>query len=65
MNKSDNERPRLVGKEFAHGSCEADTFASTPPLEAFRLLVSDVATVTQETKGGESCDDVRRGTSVL
>ena len=47
INKGDLEntiiRCRLVGKEFNNGELEG-LFAGTPPLEALRLLLSDVAT---------------------
>ena len=39
-------RSRLVAKEFNTGA-EEGLFAATPPLEAVRLLLSDVATVRQ------------------
>ena len=53
-NKGDFDNPkirsRLVGKEFRTGPDDA-LFASTPPLEALRVLVSRAATVGQgETK---------------
>ena len=48
VNKGDKDNPvyrsRLVGKEFNDGSGDG-LFASTPPLEALRYLISDVATV--------------------
>lgn len=47
VNKGDREHPfyrsRLVGKEFNDGAGDG-LFASTPSLEALRLLISDVAT---------------------
>ena len=46
-NKGDTDNPktrsRLVGKEFRTGPDDA-LFASTPPLEALRLIVSRAAT---------------------
>eukprot|EP00973_Karenia_brevis_P069778 9700770-Karenia_brevis.AAC.1 len=51
VNKGDKGSPmlrsRLVGQEFRDGADDS-LFASTPPLEAMRLLVSDVATVDNE-----------------
>lgn len=43
--KSPNYRSRLVAKEFNDGAQEG-LFAPTPPLEAFKLLLSDAATIT-------------------
>ena len=52
INKGDTFRPkyrsRYVGKEFDNSDVEG-LFAGTPPMEAFRLLLSDLATV--EKKG--------------
>ena len=49
-NKGDSTNPkirsRLVGKEFRTGPDDA-LFASTPPLEALRLIVSRAATVVE------------------
>ena len=49
-NKGDFENPnircRLVGKEFRTGPDDA-LFASTPPLEALRLIVSRAALLVQ------------------
>ena len=49
-NKGDSANPkirsRLVGKEFRTGPDDA-LFASTPPLEALRLIVSRAATVVE------------------
>ena len=46
--KGDFERPhyrsRIVGKEFNNGA-EDGLFASTPPLESLRLLLSEAATL--------------------
>eukprot|EP00973_Karenia_brevis_P020071 2754072-Karenia_brevis.AAC.1 len=51
VNKGDKDNPnlrsRLVGQEFRDGE-NSGLFASTPPLEALRLLVSDVATVDNQ-----------------
>eukprot|EP00973_Karenia_brevis_P031298 4319995-Karenia_brevis.AAC.1 len=48
VNKGDKDNPllrsRLVGQEFRDGEDDS-LFASTPPLEALRLLVSEVATI--------------------
>ena len=48
INKGDKARPNLrsryVAKEFNDGEQEG-LFASTPPLEALRILVSDAATI--------------------
>jgi hypothetical protein len=48
VNKGDFDNPkirsRLVGKEFRTGPDDA-LFASTPPLEALRLIVSRAATL--------------------
>ena len=47
-NQGDAEHPnvrcRLVGKEFRTGPDDA-LFASTPPLEALRLIISRAATL--------------------
>ena len=47
-NKGDHEHPnyrsRLVGMEFSDGA-EPDNFASTPPLEGLRVVVSHAGTV--------------------
>ena len=37
-------RSRLVGQEFRDGEDDS-LFASTPPLEALRFLISDAATI--------------------
>ena len=63
-NKGDFENPnircRLVGKEFRTGPDDA-LFASTPPLEALRLIVSRAATVDSEGKKKElMINDVSR-----
>jgi hypothetical protein len=54
VNKGDSENPRLrsrmVGKEFRTGPDDA-LYASTPPLEALRVVLSRAATVTDS--GGE------------
>ena len=51
MNKGDKDSPeircRLVAKEFNTGA-EEGLYASTPPLEALRLLVSDAATIGRD-----------------
>ena len=56
VNKGDQDNPlyrsRLVGKEFNDGGGEG-LFASTPPLEALRMLVSDAATTRQVGKGAD------------
>ena len=48
VNKGDKEnqllRSRLVGQEFKDGENES-LYASTPPLEALRLLISETATI--------------------
>ena len=53
INKGDRENPlhrsRFVAKEFNDGAAEG-LFASTPPLEALRILISDAATWR---RGGE------------
>ena len=55
VNKGDESKPeyrsRLVGKEFNTGF-EEGLFASTPPLEALRWLVSEAATVDVEPGWG-------------
>ena len=52
VNKGDMNNPlyrsRLVGKEFNDGYGEG-LFASTPPLEALKFLISDAATVQRES----------------
>ena len=51
INKGDEEvenyRSRLVAKGFNQGK-EEGIFAATPPLEALKLLISDVATVGEK-----------------
>ena len=60
INKGDEDSPeyrsRLVGKEFNDGF-EEGLFASTPPLEALRWLLSEAATVGEE----ESADSWAAG----
>ena len=52
INKGDEERPnyrsRLVGKEFKTNEGEG-LFAATPPLEAMRMLISEAATIDEDT----------------
>ena len=54
INKGDstvpNHRSRFVAKEYNDGK-DATLFASTPPLEAFRMLVSDAATIECKKDG--------------
>ena len=54
INKGDstvpNHRSRFVAKEYNDGK-DATLFASTPPLEALRMLVSDAATIECKTDG--------------
>ena len=45
-------RSRLVGKEFNTGQ-EEGLFASTPPLEALRWLISEAATVEEGEQYGD------------
>jgi len=56
INKGDNETPlyrsRVVGKEFNDEAMDG-LFAGTPPLEALRYLVHDVATVDDGGEGGD------------
>ena len=56
INKGDEDTPnywsRLVAKEFNDGAGEG-LFASTPPLEALRFLISETATV----RGREDWED--------
>ena len=56
INKGDranpNYRSRLVAKEFRDGNQEG-LFASTPPLEALKLLISMTATIDQGLKTEE------------
>ncbi len=51
MNKGDGIdvkiRSRVVGQEFNVGVAEDDWFAGTPPLEALRMLMSQVATLEE------------------
>ena len=53
INKGDrwnpNYRSRFVGKEFNDGK-EGGLFAATPPLEALKMLISDVATTRRGRK---------------
>ena len=63
-NKGDSENPnvrcRLVGKEFRTGPDDA-LFASTPPLEALRLIISRAATLGIDGKKHEvMINDVSR-----
>ena len=55
VNKGDkfnpNYRSRFVAKEYNEGEGEG-LFASTPPLEALRMLLSEVATSRQRRHGG-------------
>ena len=55
QNKGDDENPnyrsRLVGKEFNNEPKE-DPFAGTPPLETFRYLIHEAATVRSHKKMG-------------
>ena len=50
INKGDDESPnyrsRFVAKEFNTGDQDG-LFASTPPIEALRLIIHDAATVTK------------------
>ena len=46
-----NYRSRLVGMEFNTGRCD-ELYASTPPLEALRMIVSWAATVDKDVGGG-------------
>ena len=64
VNKGDSEKPdmrsRLVGQEFNTGKND-ELYASTPPLEALRFVISSAATWT--TSGVERhvmVNDVRR-----
>jgi hypothetical protein len=64
INKGDEESPecrsRLVGKEFNVGSDPA-LYASTPPLEALRLIVSRAATTRRGSgKMKVMINDVKR-----
>ena len=64
VNKGDSVnvdcRSRLVGREFNVGRDDA-LYASTPPLEALRMIVSEAATVTGEVENREiMVNDVRR-----
>jgi hypothetical protein len=63
-NKGDSENPnvrcRLVGKEFRTGPDDA-LFASTPPLEALKLIISRAATLGIDGKKHEvMINDVSR-----
>ena len=55
INKGDDANPvyrsRLVGKEFNDGQMDG-LFAATPPLEALRFLVNEVATVRSNAEMG-------------
>eukprot|EP00973_Karenia_brevis_P038272 5276278-Karenia_brevis.AAC.1 len=55
VNKGDNKNPvyrsRLVGQEFKQHE-EDGLFAATPPLEALRYLISDVATTDETSASG-------------
>ena len=65
-NKGDKENPnyrsRLVGREYNEGKDDS-LYASTPPLEALRLIVSHAATIEENHKGERRelmINDVRR-----
>ena len=54
VNKGDSTTPdylsSYVGKEFNRGqAASADFYAATPPLEALKLLISDVVTDSRRT----------------
>jgi len=51
--KNPNYRSRFVGKEFNNGA-EDNLFAATPPLEALRLLVSELATEHEDEKENDN-----------
>ena len=57
--KSSRYRSRYVAEEFNTGD-EDGPFASTPPLEALRLIISDVATRDQEEDKVIVVNDVAR-----
>ena len=65
-NKGDRENPnyrsRLVGREY--NDCKDDTlYASTPPLEALRLIISHASTIDHEKPASRRemmVSDVRR-----
>ena len=64
VNKGDavdvNYRSRLVGREFNVGRDDA-LYASTPPLEALRLIVSHAATISESgARRSIMINDVRR-----
>ena len=57
-----NHRSRLVAREFNQGKDDT-LYASTPPLEALRLIVSHAATIDAERPGERRelmVNDVRR-----
>ena len=65
-NKGDKDNPnyrsRLVGREYNEGKDDS-LYASTPPLEALRLIVSHAASVEENHKGERReimINDVRR-----
>ena len=65
VNKGDKENPdmrsRLVGQEFNTGK-DDELYASTPPLEALRFVVSTAATFTDSgIKRHVMINDVKRG----
>ena len=64
VNKGDSTnwkyRSRHVVKEFNYGD-EDGLYASTPPLEALRLIISDAATRDQEEDKIIMVNDVARG----
>ena len=63
VNKGDSinwkYRSRYVAKEFNTGYQDG-LFASTPPLEALRLIISDAATRDQEEDKVITVNDVAR-----
>ena len=64
VNKGDSERQdmrsRLAGQEFNTGEND-EFYASTPPLEALRFVISSAATwTTSEVQRHVMANDVRR-----
>ena len=62
-NKGDNDNPnyrsRLVGMEFSSGA-DPENFASTPPIEGLRVVVSHAATKTNKKKHKFMINDIAR-----
>ena len=62
MDKGDVYRSRWVAKQFKDSDME-EWFAATPPVEAFRMIISEAVTLENADKMGDKClmvNDVSR-----